>query len=73
VWEDVNNFQFKSVAIATGIGVRWETLFGPFRLDWGIRVFDPTRAEGNQWITQRQLLGETFAEGVFHFGIGHAF
>lgn len=73
VWEDVKNFQLASVAIATGIGVRWETLFGPFRFDWGIRVFDPARAGGNQWITQRRLLGETFAEGVFHFGIGHAF
>jgi len=73
VWENVSGFQFNSVAIATGIGLRWDTLFGPFRFDWGIRVFDPTRADGNHWITQRQLLGETFAEGVFHFGIGHAF
>ncbi len=73
VWENVSGFQFSSVAIATGIGLRWETLFGPFRFDWGIRVYDPTRADGNYWITERKLLSETFAEGIFHFGIGHAF
>jgi outer membrane protein assembly factor BamA len=56
-----------------GIGIRYETPFGPFRLDWGIRVFDPAAPKGNQWIIQRKLVGETFSDGVFHFGIGHAF
>ncbi len=73
VWGEIKDFRFNSLAIATGIGIRYETPFGPFRLDWGIRVYDPAAAQGRQWITQRRLVAETFQEGVFHFGIGHAF
>lgn len=73
VWGEIKDFRFNTVAIATGLGIRYETPFGPFRLDWGIRVFDPAAPAGRQWITDRRLLAETCAEGVFHFGIGHAF
>lgn len=73
VWGDMKDFRFGTVAVATGIGIRYETPFGPFRLDWGIRVFNPADESGRQWITQRRLIGETFRDGVFHFGIGHAF
>jgi outer membrane protein assembly factor BamA len=73
VWGEISDFHLNSIAIATGIGIRYETPFGPFRLDWGIRVFDPSAPKGNQWIIHRKLLKETFSEGVFHFGIGHAF
>jgi len=73
VWGDLKDFRFNSVAMATGIGIRYETPFGPFRLDWGIRIYNPAEASGHQWITQRRLIGETFSDGVFHFGIGHAF
>jgi outer membrane protein insertion porin family len=73
VWGEIKDFRLNSVAIATGVGIRYETPFGPFRLDWGIRVYDPAATPGSQWIVQRRLLGDTFAEGAFHFGIGHAF
>jgi len=73
VWGNLKDFRFNSVAMATGIGIRYETPFGPFRLDWGIRIYNPAEASGHQWITQRRLVGETFSDGVFHFGIGHAF
>ena len=73
VWGDMRDFRLSSVAMATGIGIRYETPFGPFRLDWGIRIYNPAEAKGHQWITQRRLVGETFSDGVFHFGIGHAF
>jgi outer membrane protein assembly factor BamA len=73
VWGNLRDFSFSAVAMATGIGLRYETPFGPFRLDWGIRVYNPAEAPGHRWITQRRLMGETFRDGVFHFGIGHAF
>ena len=73
VWGEIKDFRLNSLAIATGVGIRYETPFGPFRLDWGIRVYDPAATPGSQWIVQRRLLGDTFAEGAFHFGIGHAF
>ncbi|MGB6649752.1 MAG: BamA/TamA family outer membrane protein [Bacteroidota bacterium] len=73
VWQLVNEFQFKTVAIATGMGIRYDTFVGPFRLDWGIRIYDPGAPAGRQWITQRKFWSETVANSVFHLGIGQAF
>jgi outer membrane protein insertion porin family len=73
LWPTIHDFRFKDVAIAAGLGFRYDTFFGPFRIDWGFRVYDPAEPTGHNWITQRRLLGQTFKEGVFHFGIGHAF
>jgi outer membrane protein insertion porin family len=73
VWGEMKDLQLKSVALAFGLGVRYDTIFGPFRFDWGIRIYNPREEPGHQWITQRRLIGETFSDGVFHFGIGHAF
>jgi outer membrane protein assembly factor BamA len=73
VWPELRDFTPRTVAIAAGLGLRYDTFFGPFRIDWGFRVYNPREAPGQQWITQRQLFGQTFKEGVFQFGIGHAF
>jgi outer membrane protein insertion porin family len=73
IWADATEFNLKSVAIATGIGLRYDTFFGPFRIDWGFRVYNPGEVAGRQWITQRKFFGQTLKEGIFHFGIGHAF
>jgi outer membrane protein assembly factor BamA len=72
LWLQPSDFQFRDIAIATGLGFRYDTFLGPFRIDWGIRIYDPTAPPGQQWITQRKLFSETFANGVFHFGIGNA-
>lgn len=73
VWAEVGDFQFRQMAIATGFGFRYDTIFGPFRLDYGFRVYNPTAPRGQQWITQRRFFPETFSGGVIHFGIGHSF
>jgi outer membrane protein assembly factor BamA len=73
LWRQPGDFQLKTVAAAVGLGFRYDTLFGPFRIDWGIRVYNPMAPGGQQWISQKQLFAQTFKEGVFHFGIGHAF
>ncbi len=73
VWQAADDFQFKTVAIATGLGFRYDTFVGPFRLDWGIRIYDPGERQGRRWITQRKFWSDTVANGVFHFGIGQAF
>lgn len=73
VWGQANDLQLKDVALATGIGFRYDTIFGPFRIDYGFRFYNPSARSGQQWITDRRFWGETFKEGVLHFGIGHAF
>jgi translocation and assembly module TamA len=74
VWPKVRDLRLQGIAVAAGLGIRYDTFFGPFRIDYGIRVYDPLVQEGtSRWITGRKFLSETVAGGVFHFGIGHAF
>ena len=73
VWGEVRDFQFRTAAIAAGMGLRYDTFFGPFRLDWGFKVYNPTGSAGQQWISDRRFFGQTVRESVFHFGIGNAF
>lgn len=74
IWSNFDRMQIKGVAIAAGFGLRYETFFGPFRIDYGLQVYDPGGTiNGNQWITQRKFWRETLRSGVIHFGIGHAF
>lgn len=73
VWSDLNTFKTRDIAIAAGLGVRYETLFGPFRVDFGFRVYDPKEQAERQWIFQKRFFGDILANGVLHFGLGHAF
>ncbi len=72
-WLELSDFRVKDIAVASGIGFRYETFFGPFRIDYGIRAYDPKAEAGHQTIFKKQFLSETLRSGVFHFGIGHAF
>jgi outer membrane protein insertion porin family len=73
VWNDIADFKPKDIAIAAGIGFRYETFFGPFRFDYGFRLYDPKEAAGRQTIFRKKFFGETLGNAVIHFGIGHAF
>jgi outer membrane protein assembly factor BamA len=61
------------IALAAGIGYRYETFFGPFRIDFGFRLYDPKGEPGRKWFTEHRFWKDVFAPGEFHFGIGHAF
>jgi outer membrane protein insertion porin family len=73
VWTDFSEFRVSSLAIAAGLGFRYETLFGPFRLDFGIRMYDPGEEPGRKTVFDKKFFAETLSSGVFHLGIGHAF
>lgn len=74
VWPLIEQYRFSDVAMATGLGFRYDTFFGPFRIDFGIRVYDPGNPDPQRrWITQKKFFTETLSDGVLHFGIGHAF
>ncbi len=73
LWPEIHHFRFQEIAINAGLGLRYDTFFGPFRIDWGFRIYNPMEPQGQRWITQRKLFSQTFKEGAFHFGIGHAF
>ena len=42
----------KGSVIAAGVGYRYETPVGPFRVDYATSIYDPLRSSG-QWITSR--------------------
>jgi outer membrane protein insertion porin family len=73
VWSSLEDFKFRDVALSTGIGFRYDTFFGPFRIDYGFRLYDPKEVAGRQTVFQRRFFAETLGAGVWHFGIGHAF
>lgn len=73
VWSDVKEFKVSDIAVAAGIGIRYETFFGPFRIDYGMKMYDPKAEPGRQTVFKKRFIAETLKSGVIHFGIGHAF
>ncbi|MFI5250946.1 MAG: outer membrane protein assembly factor [Bacteroidota bacterium] len=73
VWSDAGDFRVSQIAMAAGLGFRYDTFFGPFRIDYGFKVYDPAAEEGRKTIFQNRFFADTFNHGVIQFGIGHAF
>jgi outer membrane protein insertion porin family len=69
VWENGSDIRTDQIAIATGFGLRYNTLIGPLRIDFGFKLYDPKKEPGRQWLMDRKFFGDL----TFHFGIGHAF
>jgi len=77
LWNTYRDVSLKSVAGAVGFGLRYNTFFGPLRLDFGNKLYDPTAPQGQQFLFQ--LFGtkesrEKLLTGIaYQFGIGQAF
>jgi outer membrane protein assembly factor BamA len=65
-WLSYKDFRFDETALAVGVGVRYYSAVAPFRLDFGIKFWDP---DAQKWIFSQQFMPNV----VFHFGIGEAF
>ncbi|HAP35192.1 MAG TPA: hypothetical protein DCQ28_04345 [Bacteroidetes bacterium] len=70
-WNKVNDVMLSDVALAIGVGLRYETFVGPFRVDLAWRLYDPKEQNGRQWIYEQQFFTNSFS--IVHIGIGHAF
>lgn len=66
-WNNVTEFRPDQIAIAVGIGIRYYSDFAPFRLDFGIKLYDPSDRRS---LTSKQFWKELIQ---FHIGIGEAF
>ena len=64
---------YKQIAWSYGVGVRFDLSIFIFRVDFGVKLHDPSRiAEGKQWRTAPNGLGWK-DDMCFHFAIGHPF
>lgn len=60
---------YKEIAVATGIGLRFDLSFLIIRLDAGTRVYDPAK-EDNKFVLFK---GKFFKNSALHFAIGYPF
>ncbi|MCB2206469.1 BamA/TamA family outer membrane protein [bacterium] len=72
LWEEFNQIAVREIALAVGFGIRYNMFIGPIRVDFGMKVYDPS-LPGYQWFYEKRLWGDVVRKGVFQFGIGHAF
>jgi len=67
---DVRRF-YKEIAIGTGLGMRFNFGFFIFRIDAGIKAYDPSLSLANRWVLGTKPI--TFNDMTFHFGINYPF
>lgn len=66
-WNDYSEFRFDQIAVAVGVGFRFYSEFIPFRVDLGMKAYDPR--------DRRSPFSKSFWGEVLqiHIGIGEAF
>ncbi len=64
-----NSF-YKELAVAYGLGVRFDLNFLLIRIDGGMKAHNPALSEGSRWTIFKPNFGRDFA---FHFAIGYPF
>ena len=57
------------VAVGSGIGMRFDFSFFILRLDWGLKIKDPSLAKNDQWLIKNL----STKNSVLNFGIGYPF
>jgi outer membrane protein assembly factor BamA len=72
LWEEFGDISVEQTALAMGFGVRYNLFFGPIRVDFGLKAYNPT-SEHHRWFFEKRLWSEVIRKGVFQFSIGHAF
>ena len=67
---------YKQIALAYGVGVRLDFSIFVFRVDFGVKLYDPSRMYGELYGTQWRTIsnGLNWQEDMsFHFAIGYPF
>lgn len=57
------------IAIAGGVGIRFDFTFFIIRLDGGLKMKNPSRPTGDRWVLDEQKIRDL----TFNFGIGYPF
>jgi outer membrane protein insertion porin family len=72
LWSAPRTVRVSEIAVSFGVGLRYNLFVGPIRIDYAMRLYNPTASE-DPWITERRFWRDVFTKGLIHFGIGHAF
>jgi outer membrane protein assembly factor BamA len=72
LWTEFTNIDLTQTALAIGFGIRYNLFFGPIRVDFGMKAFNPSLGE-DRWFYEKNLWSDVVLKGVVQFGIGHAF
>lgn len=59
---------YKQLAYSYGLGLRFDFTFFLFRIDMGVKLYDPTQTRSYQW-----RIPITWEDTAFHFAIGYPF
>ncbi len=73
LWDSYKQITLNTMAVATGLGLRYNTMFGPLRVDFGFRLYDPNPSPGARHFIFQNNVTTIFRQMVVHFGIGQAF
>ena len=66
----MNRF-YKEIALCSGLGLRYDFTYVIMRLDLGVKMHDPSLAEGARWISPGDYLRK--GNQNFVFAIGYPF
>ena len=73
IWSKPSQMRLSEIAMAFGVGIRYNTIAGPIRIDFGMKLYDPDPLASRPWVTQKRFFPETLKQGVIHLGVGHTF
>ena len=74
LWESPKKFQLQQIALAIGTGVRYYTIVGPIRVDFGFKLYDYYAESGtNKWLFNNSLNTILKSKLTVQFGIGNTF
>jgi outer membrane protein assembly factor BamA len=74
LWEYPSKFQFQQIALAIGAGIRYYTIVGPIRVDFGFKLYDYFAESGtNKWLFNNSLSTILKSKLTIQFGIGNTF
>ncbi|MDA3865391.1 MAG: BamA/TamA family outer membrane protein [Salinivirgaceae bacterium] len=62
---------YRQLAVGSGVGLRFDLSFFVFRLDAGLKMFDPAIDSRNTWVRKHRKWGKD--DYQVHFGIGYPF
>ena len=63
---------YKEIALAYGLGIRFDFNFFVLRFDMGVKAYDPSLIGNDPWVIKRPFEGNT-KNMTFHFAVGYPF